>query len=72
MVGWIIKSRTNSGIQVKIYSIILLYFKEKWITMISTKLQKVELGHNKEQDTTAFNKRSHWQIKESNISTSWT
>ena len=31
--------------------------------MIGTRLQKVEPGHNKGQDTTAFNRRSYWQIK---------
>ena len=31
--------------------------------MIGTRLQKVEPDHNKGQDTTAFNRRSYWQIK---------
>jgi len=56
------QDRTNSRIKLKICSTMFLYSKEEWIYMISTRLQKVELVYNKEQDI-IINWRSNWQAK---------
>jgi len=51
MVGRTTQDRTYSEIKLEIYSIMFLYFKEGQISMACTGLQKVELVHNKKQDT---------------------
>jgi len=53
------QDRTNREIKLKICSTMFLYSKEEWISMISTRLQKVELVHNKEQDIITINWRSN-------------
>ena len=63
MVGWIAQGRINHEIKFKICDIISLHSKERWIIMISTGLQEVEPVYNKEQDATALNWRSDWQVK---------
>ena len=41
------QDKTYSGIKLKIYSTMLLYSKERKISINSTELQKVELAYNK-------------------------
>ena len=67
MARWTVESRANHGIQIKICDTMFLYFKERWITMISTRLLEIELVHNQEQDTAIFNKRGYQQIKEGKV-----
>ena len=67
MVGWIVENRINQGIQVKIYSTLLLHSKERWIIMTSARLQEIKPGHYQGQNTITVNWRSHWQVKEGQI-----
>ena len=53
------QSRTYSRVKFKIYNIMFLYSKERWISTISTGLQKVEPAYDKGQDTIAINWRSN-------------
>jgi len=55
MARWIVKSRINCGIQVKIYSTILLHYKEEYIIAISIRLLKIEPIYNKGQNVTTLN-----------------
>ena len=55
MVRQITQSRINCEVKFKIYGTILLYPKEGWISMISTRLQEVEPVYNKGQDTVTTN-----------------
>jgi len=41
------QDRINCRIKLKICSTIFLHPKERWITMIGTRLQKIEPIHNK-------------------------
>jgi len=63
IVGWTAQGKINCGIEFKICSTMFLYSKEKWIIIIGTGLQKIELVCDKEQDTTILNWKSDWQIK---------
>ena len=36
-----------------------LYLKERWITMIGTELQEIELIYDKEQNATIFNQEGN-------------
>ena len=67
MVGWTTQSRINCEIKLKIYGIRLLHSKERWVTIISIRLLKIELVYDQEQNATAFNQRDYWQIKEGKI-----
>ena len=67
MVGWTITSRINCEIKFKIYSIIFLYSTKEQVIMTGTELLKVELTHNKGQDSTTLNWESNWQTKEGEI-----
>jgi len=49
------QDRTNSGIELKIYSTILLHSKEEWITATSAGLLEVKPVYNKEQNTITLN-----------------
>ena len=55
IVGRAIESRSYSGIEIKICSIMLLHSKERQITTIGTRLQETQPGYNKGQNTTAIN-----------------
>jgi len=59
MIGRAIEGGSYSGIEIKICSTMLLHSKEGQITMIGTRLQKAQLGYNKEQNATAINWRSN-------------
>ena len=50
-----------------IYSTILLYSKERWITMIGTRLLEIELVYNKEQDTITLDWEDYQQTERSKI-----
>jgi len=63
MIGQIVKSQIDKGIQVEIYSTMFLHSKEGQISMIGTRLQETKSSDNKRQNTTTFNWRGHWQIK---------
>ena len=49
------QGRINCEIKFKIYSIMFLHPNERYITTISTRLQKVKLAYNKNQNTTTLN-----------------
>ena len=55
MVGTITQGKTYSGIKLKICGTMFLYSKERWILMVSLRLQKVKLAHKKRQNVTAIN-----------------
>jgi len=55
MVGAITQGKTYSGIKLKIYGTIFLYSKERWILMVSSRLQKVKVVHKKRQNVIAIN-----------------
>jgi len=57
----------NHGIKVKICNTMLLYSKERQITMTSSGLQETKLSHNKRQDTTTLDRRSNQQIEGSKV-----
>ena len=59
MVGQTIKSRSHSGIEIKICSTMLLHSKEGQITIVGTRLQEAQLGYDKGQNATAINWRSN-------------
>ena len=67
MVGQTIKSRSHSGIEIKICSTMLLHSKEGRITMVGTRLQEAQPGYNKEQNATVINWRSNRQAQRSEI-----
>ena len=72
IVGQTTQDRINHRIKFKICSIMVLYSKERWITMIDTRLLEIEPVYNQGQDATTFNWRSHRQIKEGKVSSSQT
>ena len=55
MIGQIAQSRVNHRIKFKICSTMFLYTKKRWIIMVGTKLQEIELAYNKRQNTTTLN-----------------
>ena len=59
MVGQTARDRINSGIKVKICSILFLHLKERWFTMADTRLQETQPGYNKGQDAIASNWRGN-------------
>jgi len=59
MVGQAIEGGSYSGIEIKIYSTMLLHSKEGRITMIGTRLQEAQLSYDKGQNTTAIDWRSN-------------
>ena len=61
------QSRLNSGVKVKIYSIIFLYSEERWFIMAGSRLQETQPDHDKEQDTTISNQRGNRQTQEGKI-----
>jgi len=67
MVGQTIKGKINHRMKVKICSTMLLYSKERQITMTSSGLQKTKPSYNKRQDITTLNRRSNQQIEESKV-----
>ena len=44
-----------------------LYSKEGWVITFGTGLSETQPGHNKEQDIITSNKRSHRQVKGSQV-----
>jgi len=50
MARWIAQGKTNDGIKFKIYGTMLLYSKERQISIISIGLLEVELAYYKRQD----------------------
>jgi len=67
MVGWIVISKTNCGIKLKIYSTMFLYSKKGQVIIISMGLLKVEPTYNKGQDSTILNWKSNQHTKEGEI-----
>jgi len=55
MVGWTTQDRTNSGIEIIIYSTLFLHPKEKQFITIGSGLQKAQPGHNKGQNAITSN-----------------
>jgi len=67
MVRRITQGGTYNGIKFKMCSIMLLYSKEGYISMIGTELQKVEPVYNKKQETITINWRSNQQAQKCKI-----
>ena len=67
MVEWTIESGINQGTEVKICSILFLYSKEGWISMVGSRLLKVKSSYYQEQNTITINQRSYWQTEGSQI-----
>ena len=67
MVGAITQGKTYSRIKLKIYGTMFLYSKERWILMVSSRLQKVKVVHKKRQNVIAINQRSNQQTQECEI-----
>ena len=61
------QGRTHCRIKVKICGILLPYPKERWFTMVGSRLQEVKLGHDKGQNATASNWRSNQQTQRGKI-----
>ena len=67
MVRQITQSRTNSRIEIMIYSTMFLYSKERQVITASLRLQEIKPSHDKGQDTIILDRRSNQQIKGSKI-----
>ena len=63
----ITQDRINYRIKFTICSTMLLYSKERQITMIGTRLQETEPTHNQGQNSTILNKRSNQQAQRDEV-----
>ena len=56
---WTTESRSNYGIEIKIYGMMFLHFQKGWLIIAGSELQEAQSSHNKGQDTTTSNWRSN-------------
>ena len=63
----ITQGRINYGIKFTICSTMLLYSKERQITIIDTRLQETKPTHNQGKNATILNKRSNQQAQRDKV-----